>query len=390
MSDGCVTGICCLDNWTSNCSKNCQDSYWLNIRCRTGPFGAPWIGRSQSRGHSVQAAKMMYYPFVHPPRAVLWQALLYWDELTSITPEDGYEIGPELEVLRDRGLYRPTHADDLPWAAHAALVGELRQVVEEVSGKDLVPVPGPLEAHNRLYWGKLPEEVQNELLAIGALAPQGHMLHVSPVLLSRLMVVLAKHLAAATQGMIPFTESASACHVAFKPLGQTNLPTRYCWQMQIGELLPVPADDTPLEKVLQFREACTSEREELARAVRKLLLELSVPNPDSGSDPEQTREAVEIAVQRIKKAVQKLEKARHSGGIVWLKRGLLVLGGLGAASAAAFVPPMAAGALTAVSALGIGVAPIVTRTGVTTDFTYLQQLQSIFPGTSWPSARPTS
>jgi hypothetical protein len=337
----------------------------------------------------VQATKMMYYPFVHPPRPVLWQALLYWDELTSITPEDGYEIGPDLEELRDRGLYRPTHADDLPGAAHAALVGELRQVVDEVPGKDLVPVPGPLEANNRLYWGKLPAQVQYELIEMGALAPQGDMFQVSPVLLARLMVVLAKHLAAATQGMVPFTESASAYNEAFKPL-EPNLPTRYCWQMQIGDLLPVPADDTPLEKVLQFREAYTTQREELARAVRMLLLQLSVPYPSSGSDPEQTREAVEKAVQRIKKAVQELEKASHSGGIVWLKRGLLVLGGLGAASAAAFVPPVAAAVLMALSALGIGAAPAVTRTGVTTDFTYLQQLQSIFPDSTWPSASPTT
>jgi len=225
---------------------------------------------------------------------------------------------------------------------------------------------------------------------MGALAPHGDMLQASPALLSRLMVVLAKHLAAATQGMIPFTESASAYHVAFKPPGQPNLPTRYCWQMQIGELLPVPADDTPLEKVLQFREAYPTQREELARAVRRLLLQLSVPYPNSGSDPEQMREAVEKAVQDIKRAVQELEKASHSGGIVWLKRGLLVLGGLGAASAAAFVPPVAAGVLMAVSALGIGVVPAVTRTGVTTDFTYLQQLQSIFPSATWPSARPTT
>jgi hypothetical protein len=26
-------------------------------------------------------SKMMYYPFVHTPRLVLWQALLYWDAL---------------------------------------------------------------------------------------------------------------------------------------------------------------------------------------------------------------------------------------------------------------------------------------------------------------------
>jgi hypothetical protein len=38
------------------------------------------------RGGVVQTMTMMYCPFVHPPRAVLWQALLYWDELTSISP----------------------------------------------------------------------------------------------------------------------------------------------------------------------------------------------------------------------------------------------------------------------------------------------------------------
>ena len=50
------------------------------------------------------------------------------------------------------------------------------------------------------------------------------MLHVSPVLLSRLMVVLAKHLAAATRGMIPFTDSPSANQVAFEPLGSDLRP----------------------------------------------------------------------------------------------------------------------------------------------------------------------
>jgi hypothetical protein len=121
----------------------------------------------------------------------------------------------------------------------------------------------------------LPAEVQNEFLGIGALIPQDDMLSASPVLLSRLMVVLAKHMAAATRGMIPFTESPSAYHVAFAPLEPHDFSTRPCWQLQIGGFLPVPATDTELERVLDFREACTSEREELARAVRKLLLQLS-------------------------------------------------------------------------------------------------------------------
>ena len=54
----------------------------------------------------MQPVKMMYYPFVHPPRPVLWQALLYWDELT-VSPEDGCQFGRDLLVLKDLGLYQP-------------------------------------------------------------------------------------------------------------------------------------------------------------------------------------------------------------------------------------------------------------------------------------------
>lgn len=141
---------------------------------------------------------MMYYPFVHPPRPVLWQALLYWDELTSISPEDGYRFGRDLMELRDLGLYRPSHADDLPQKARAALISDLFQVVERTPGEALVPVPGPLAPDNRLYWGKLPYMVEQDLIELGALIPQDGMLRASPTLLAQLMIVLAKHLAAAT------------------------------------------------------------------------------------------------------------------------------------------------------------------------------------------------
>jgi len=119
-------------------------------------------------------------------------------------------------------------------------VSDLRRVVEELPGEDLVPVPGPLGPDNRLYWGKLPNDIEHDLLTIGALVPDADMLRASPVLLSRLMVVLAKHLATATRGVIPFTDLPSANQVAFTPLGP-DLGYRRGWQLQIGDFLPIPA-----------------------------------------------------------------------------------------------------------------------------------------------------
>jgi hypothetical protein len=275
----------------------------------------------------------------------------------------------------DRGLYRPTHADDLPPRARADLVSDLRQVVEELPGEDLVPVPGPLGPDNRVYWGKLPYEVEDDLVELGALVPQERMLRASPVLLSRLMVVLAKHLAAAARGVIPFTDSPSANQVAFAPLGP-DLRHRRCWQLQIGHLLPVPAHDVPLTKVLDFRDAYDDERQELARAMRKLLLFMSEPGGEA--DP--------VAVQQqIEEAVQRLERAGHSRGILWMERSLWAFAGLGAAAAGAYALPLYGWLFTALSGLGISVATVVTRAGVATDFAYLQHLRSTFPTAPWPT-----
>jgi hypothetical protein len=332
------------------------------------------------RGATMQKMTMMYYPFVHPPRPVLWQALLYWDALTSISPQSGYVFGRDLMTLQDLELYRPTHADDLPEPAWANLVSDLRQVVVEVPTEDLVPVPGPLAPENRLFWGKLPSIVQAELITAGALVPTDHMLKVSPVLLSRLMVVLAKHLAAAERGVIPFTDSPEAHEIAYAPLGP-DLQHRRSWQMQIGHLLPIPAPDTPMTKVLDFRQAYDDERKELAGAVSKLLL--ATLDPAGEADPVQVQ-------RKIKKAVRQMEKAGSSRGILWLERSLWALAGLGAAAAGKYALPTDDWLFAALSGLGISVATVVTRTGVSTEFAYLQHLRSTLPNASWPTAAPTT
>jgi hypothetical protein len=101
--------------------------------------------------------------------------------------------------------------------------------------------------------------------------------------------------------------------------------------------------------------------------------------PDDEADP--------IAVQQqIEKAVMRLQRAGQSRGILWVQRGLCVFAGMGATAAGAYAAPHYEWLFSALSGLGISVAPVVTRAGVSTDFAYLQRLRSTFPTSSWPSA----
>jgi hypothetical protein len=84
--------------------------------------------------------------------------------------------------------------------ARADLARDLCQVVAELPGEDLVPLPGPLGPGNEVYWGSchpLSKTISSRSARLSRrLAGCAH----RPVLLSRLMVVLAKHLAAAGRG----------------------------------------------------------------------------------------------------------------------------------------------------------------------------------------------
>jgi hypothetical protein len=113
----------------------------------------------------------------------------------------------------------------------------------------LEPEPGPLRAGNRLYYGKLPLSLQEELIAIGAAQPAGPAMRVNPRLLLVILAVAAKHLAQAYANdattYVPHTDGPKTHRIAFGPLARVGDSQR-CWQLEVGAVLPVPASDTPL------------------------------------------------------------------------------------------------------------------------------------------------
>ncbi|EPJ36438.1 hypothetical protein STAFG_6445 [Streptomyces afghaniensis 772] len=90
-------------------------------------------------------AVLLYYPLVKPPTEILHQALLYWDGIASIVPQERREydvaVPAELQELQERRLYTPVtfelgdmeELDDPEWRrdrgqASRVLLQELRRM----------------------------------------------------------------------------------------------------------------------------------------------------------------------------------------------------------------------------------------------------------------------
>lgn len=328
--------------------------------------------------------RLLYYPLVNPPTPIVWQGLLYWDGIASITPQEGNYFQPLLRELHDMSLYRAFEADNLKlWdqPRYDAMLRELEAIVGEIPGEDLEPEPGPLRAGNRLYYGKLPLSLQEELIAIGAAQPAGPAMRANPRLLLVILAVAAKHLAQAYANdattYLPHTDRPMTHRIAFGPLARAGDSQR-CWQVEVGAVLPVPASDTPLEKVLKFRDDYEDERTRLRIALHRLFKELK----GIGS-PHDLQAAIR---QEIADAVRDMEAALAARKLVWIKRGVYALVAFGAAAAAPYVgavPQVGVGMsslLYVTSGIAINLATSMARSRVPGEFAYLHDVAKTFPG----------
>jgi hypothetical protein len=162
-----------------------------------------------------------------------------------------------------------------------------------------------------------------------------------------------------------------------RPLAQPGGSQRG-WQVELGPLLPVPASDTPLQKVLKFRDDYQAERTRLRVALHRLLRELQ-----DIDDPDLARAAVK---QEIAEAAGDLEAALRGRRLAWVKHGLWGLVAFGSAAAATNVGPEINWLPMVISGVAINLATSLTRNRVPGEFAYLHDLRKTFPSAA-PSAR---
>lgn len=354
---------------------------------------------------------LLYYPRINAPKSVIHQALLYWDRLVTVVPPGSVEefIDPTMREVHAAGLYRPLRADHWPLIEDRGLLERalrrLTHLLDQLPGDDLIPQDGP---DSYLYTAKLSPEIRQELDHRGLSLPfdrAGSRIRVSAATQLCLISIAARDIAGqvrqrdahhGSNALYPYTDSPAAhlfAHTPFTadyrpPVGE-DLPARRdprwvqefyfpgrrtvpCWEVQIGELLPVPGDEVLMSDLITFRQRYDDERRRLMMAIDLLVhgLQRHFDHP---------QDVLHAVRREVEDALADLKAAGRSARITWIQRSITISIALAAGYAGQKLLPDAGWILGVIGGVAINVATNQTRpcdNGVAGDFSYLHRVQS--------------
>jgi hypothetical protein len=296
---------------------------------------------------------VLYYPYISVKNGPwLRHALLYWDGVSSIVPDSFDEPGarrtrsPEIEYLESQGLFSsvyPRHIlGGLPRPVVDDNISEFLSMVDSPNFAEAREEPRTWHLHADKVSLPLIEGLEGRRLAdrtrswdwllVGETLGLLYLSHLARLLCQ------TSHLA-----MVPGTDEQRYEGLLFPAdFGER----RACLSVAFQRILPVPADDVPLDVILQFREENRASllrfRRELDR-ISGLLSECSSEHEVSQAVVGE-RENLELQLLDLEAA---LKRARISGRLGNWKS---LLGLAGAGVAATFSTPVgAAGAVVTVA-----------------------------------------
>ena len=291
---------------------------------------------------------LLYYPLVSPPKEVIHQALLYWDDLSSVVPEDpdvfDHVASTDLKDLYERGLYAPIRISSLLRGVGAIRDASLNDVLL-MEVRNLATSPrGPLESRIPafLLQSKFGQAVEEEIVALGLgrrleRREQWGRRALSVSSDVRLLLVGAvAHTAAAHsphRAYTPYTDEASAddiVHRVAHPEWNLSFNSIGAWRVELGRLLPTPAPGTPTSEVIAFRAKYADERERLVGATQRML---------SGLQRQWDHPADVLHRMRVelKEAREDYQSAARSSRLAWVARSVSVTVAVTTATTAALV-----------------------------------------------------
>lgn len=221
---------------------------------------------------------ILYYPTINIPTGQwLRQALLYWDEIGSIVPHEFDEIGsfsPDIQFLSHEGIFKPfdPHIAVYEYENISPLAGELYEIISSRYFKIKLGTIRQPKLNKTIYSQKIAGPVFEKLESLGLARRAGkgsylfeeNTFHIYMALLAKYICIGSDYNGTLTPG----TDVVAYQRLIF----QTQNPGRGIpsFSLQLGKVLPTPAEDTPLDHILDFK---NRRKDELLR-FRLMLSEL--------------------------------------------------------------------------------------------------------------------
>jgi len=221
------------------------------------------------------AQTVLYYPTINIPDSQwLRQAVMYYDNVSSIVPKNLwniYPISPEIRLLKDNGIFQEINPRDLmiQYEALHDFEGDLKAIIDSQEFQWALRSEQKM-LDSRVHIEKVAIPIFNylqkrELAREDPVRSDWYLFERKTALI--FMSVLAAGLANIKDSTIPSTDNRTYHDLLFMKKKQSM--GFKCSQLIFNHVLPVPKNTVPIEKILQFRNNHAIELINLRRNIDK-------------------------------------------------------------------------------------------------------------------------
>jgi len=216
------------------------------------------------------AQTILYYPTIDiQDGAWLRNAILYWDEVSSIVPYEGYpDFSPEILYLQRLGVYKPVYPQDLFASAFAE--DFCKSIVKRISAYEARVNKHEMQnCRVRMHRKKIYEPALRGLIHYGKLLPQlldylenkscisdcgaDGWMEIDSKIAQIYMRTLAEYsIKCSDKDIVLGTDTSTHSREIYPPSRSTDLRAQCC-KINIENCLPQPSMDVSFEDILEFK-----------------------------------------------------------------------------------------------------------------------------------------
>ena len=285
------------------------------------------------------AQTILYYPTINiQDGAWLRNAILYWDEVSSIVPYENYpNFSPEILYLQELGVYKAVYPQELFFSEFAE--DFCGAIVKRISAYESIK-NGIQNGRVRVHKNKIYAPALHELIHYRKLPPQlldyfgdkrfindyntDGWMEIDGKIAQIYMRTLAEYsIKCSGKDIVLGTDTSTHSQEIYSPSrNRVDLQTQCC-KINIENCLPQPSMDVSFEDILEFKSRRKDELNAFRAKIREL--ETNIYNADS---PELIRHYEAQFIEGWQQCSQNLYKALKDSRITFFLSSLISLVGI--------------------------------------------------------------